>query len=190
LCVTLELKKKVLINGLYTIVAAINMKILLISTFLILSWTVHGQTSNLTFDWNNPKYFIAKAYLYGLGEDMAGDIIENGHLNLTVTDTIGVSLTNEQVDKVISVATEKNSGEIEEPRECFIPHHGIVFYDIGNKPLASVTICFYCGRMKFIPKTITQEKGLGILKEVILELKFPVFNHPMDYLDYGKKLKK
>lgn len=170
--------------------AAKNMKILLTSTFLIFFATVHGQTNNLTFDWNNPKYFIAKAYLYGLSEEPAGDIIKNGLLNTTVTDTIGVTLTNEQVRKVISVATGKNSGVFGELAECFIPHHGIVFYDKDKKPLASVTICFYCGRMKFIPKTVTPEKGLGILKEVILELKFPVFNDPMDYIEYGKKLKK
>jgi hypothetical protein len=170
--------------------AAINMKILLTSTFLIFSWTVRGQTSNLNFDWYNPKYFISKAYLYGLGEEPAGDIIEYGRLNTTVIDTIGVVLTNEHVRKVISVATGNNSGKIEELAECFIPHHGIVFYDKDKRPLASVTICFYCRRMKFIPETVTPEKGLGILKKVILELKFPIFHEQMDYIDYGIKLKK
>ena len=34
---------------------------------------------------------------------------------------------------------------------CFIPRHGVIFYDLKNKPIAHITICMACNRMKSSP---------------------------------------
>ncbi|MFM8743817.1 MAG: hypothetical protein ACKODM_10910 [Cytophagales bacterium] len=150
-----------------------------------------GQSNQSIFDLKEPKYSMEKAYLYGLSDvEGAGDILEKGHLNKTVVDTIGVTLTGAQVKKIVTVATGNNDAEVDEQAECFLPHHGVVFYDEKNRPLASVTICFDCRRMKFHPKIVDPEKGITILKEVILELGLPVFDNFEEYLELGKKIRK
>lgn len=165
------------------------LKPLLILFFISTFQVAIGQYDTIPFDWRKVEYKTVKAYLFGLRGDQS-DIIKNGQLNPTVVDTVGTTLTKSQIERVISVITGENDGEMDEIAECFIPHHGIVFYNTRNIAIGYVSICFFCSRKKIEPKINSPGKGIEILRTVIVELGHPVFDHPVRYIEYGEKLKK
>lgn len=112
---------------------------------LLISIKVYPQSNSSVFDWSNPKFKVVKAYLYGLQEDEPGLIVRDGRLNSSVVDTVGVVLNLLQIEKVIDVVTGRTNDELDKQAFCFMPHHGIVFYDDYLNPVASLSICFFCG---------------------------------------------
>ncbi len=166
------------------------MKNLLIVIPFCLSISCVAQQDTEQFDWNNPRFEKVKAYLYGLSRNPEMDIIVNGVLNKTAVDTTGVELNPSQIDRVVSVVTGMNSAGEDPEFFCFIPHHGIVFYDAYNRPLAHISICLSCHQKRVYPETTYHSRGMGILKEVILELGLPVFKRTEEYMEYGESLEK
>ena len=80
---------------------------------------------------------------------------------------------------------------------CYIPHHAIVYYDDKDKPVASLSICFMCEAIRFYyparkDKPVkyskkTEEMALVQLekiKKIFLELGYPVFKNPEEYIKY------
>lgn len=157
--------------------------------FLICNIGLSQSNDNL-IDWNNPDYSYAKVYLYGL-ETLDGRlIVENDSLNETVYDSEGVELSQAQAKKVIGVITGENTGTFDEQAMCFLPHHGIVFYDSKDRPIGHVSICISCGNKIVHPETISNDKGMNILTEVIRELNQPVFRQTKEYQEYSRNKNK
>lgn len=141
------------------------------------------------FSWSKPKYAYAKAYLYNLAANSSDHIIQNGKLHASVADTNGIRLDSAQCAKAINVM-QGRSKEQDDVASCFIPHHSIVFYNEKNIPVAWISICFSCGQKRAVPEMKKNaDKGLADLKKIIEETKLPVFNHPDEYIKYGKELK-
>lgn len=64
--------------------------------------------------------------------------------------------------------------------ECYNPHHAIVFYSRGGKPICCIEICFTCNQVKISPEFRTSTAGsfersdLIGLAGVFSELKLPL----------------
>jgi hypothetical protein len=77
----------------------------------------------------------------------------------------GVVLNAAQQKRLLALlGTRKTFGDGE--TKCFIPHHGFVFYDKEDKPVAQVSICFLCAGLRASPRLPAQPKnprysGLG-----------------------------
>jgi hypothetical protein len=146
--------------------------------------------------WPYRNFAYAKAYLYNLENKLYGNhaIIKNGQLDSTVTGA-GILLTPPQVGKVLEVTNKNIGGLIVGLSKSYIPHHGIVFYDNTNQPVAYITLCFDCETLRVFPeipfKPIARELSekkikklldiLAIYKKIILETGLPVFDSPFDY---------
>lgn len=80
-------------------------------------------------------------------------------------------------------------------RECYDPHHAIIFYSNGGKPLCCIEICFSCNRVKIAPefRVLTpsdhsfERTDLVALAHVFSELKLPL--SPFASFDALKKEK-
>ncbi|MEO1054205.1 MAG: hypothetical protein AAFX87_26435, partial [Bacteroidota bacterium] len=91
--------------------------------------------------------------------------------------------------------------------KCYSPHHALVFYDKENRPVASLSFCFYCSGIRIYPSipalaklkidygsrtdeewqkfNAHAEAELNKLKKVMEALDLPVYDDMADY----KKLK-
>ncbi len=84
--------------------------------------------------------------------------------------------------------------------KCYMPRHGIIYYDRLGNPVASFTICFECDKIVFwssneIPHLDyddehddwqAAEKLAANLKTIFVKAKYPVFNNDAEYLAYLK----
>jgi hypothetical protein len=79
--------------------------------------------------------------------------------------------------------------------DCYDPHHAIVFYSHGGKPICCIEICFSCNRVKAAPefRVLTpadhssERTDLIALARVFSELKLPL--SPFDSFEALKKEK-
>jgi hypothetical protein len=170
------------------------MRTLLFILFVLVTSTCRGQlTDTAVVDWRKIKFTHAKAYLYGIEEQTTEYIITNGKLHASVVNPSGTPLSKEQVEKVIKVAM-REIGKESDIAFCFVPHHGIVFYN-GEKPVSHISICFDCGRRVEVPSArsikdeLSSERGLDVLKEIIVELGLPVLKGEEEYYKYSQSLK-
>jgi hypothetical protein len=163
-------------------------KVLSLLAVSISFFTFSQKEVDSVFDFSTLKYSYAKAFLYGL-EKESGLIIKNGELNATTLDTSGIRLDSIQSIQVIQVVSGNSTGTQDEPNMCFIPHHGIVFYNENNEPIAHISICFYCETKYTYPKTLRTTSGMNILLDIIKQLGLPVFDSPEEYEQYGAKVR-
>jgi hypothetical protein len=69
-----------------------------------------------------------------------------------VIDTNGVKLDKSQIAFANDILTGKFSNkEAREISLCFIPHHGLVFYN-DSKPVAYASVCLICKAIDAHPK--------------------------------------
>ena len=64
--------------------------------------------------------------------------------------------------------------------KCFLPRHGIIFFDDAHRPVASISICFECQKIDLYPKrSVTSEtkfdskkamKQLKALEKLVAEM--------------------
>ncbi|MCP5047927.1 MAG: hypothetical protein GY940_12195 [bacterium] len=162
----------------------------------------HNGDSKKKDPWPHREFAYVKAYLYNLENTLYGKhaIIKENKLDPTVVGD-GVLLEPKQVETVVTVTNKDIAGLIQGLSKSYIPHHGFVFYDKNYRPVASITLCFDCEAIRVYPepavklpaKELTEKdikKLLGFLeqyKQVINELKLPVFDSPFGYTEYGKK---
>lgn len=146
------------------------------------------STAAQDFSWKKPRYSYAKAYLYNLAANSSDHVIKSGKLHPSVVDTSGIILDSLQCGRVISVMQGKSDSQ-DDQGSCFIPHHGIVFYNEKHVPVAWVSLCFSCGQKRAVPEMKKPDKGLADIEKVINETKLPVFRHPDEYIKYGMELK-
>lgn len=136
-----------------------------------------------TFSWKKPEYAVVKAYLYDCDSINYDSllIINNGRLTAEIMPDSGKVLNATQINQVIVFINSEP--EVSNPKEtfCFIPHHGIVFFNADGKPIAALSICFNCDKMHIYPEANLKGKSLDILKSIILETGLPVYDNITDY---------
>lgn len=75
--------------------------------------------------------------------------------------------------------------------KCFIPRHGIIFYDAKRNPIGAISVCFECEGIRIwpvkeveMPKKMKEKKALkqlDIIKSVIMVAGWPVYDSPREY---------
>lgn len=132
-----------------------------------------------------PSYSYAKAYLYGIDSSTMDDIIVDGKLHPSVSDTLGVKLSESAAKKIEMILSGKSGQDEDMVAECFVPHHGIVFFNRQHKAVAWVSICFMCNTMRVEPSNGLPDRGMRELRNVIEESGLPIFKKQEQYLEYG-----
>lgn len=173
-----------------------------VSTVLLMAWSCLALTASgagggaSAGNWPYRPYARARAYLYNLDNSLLGRhaIVKDGRLDATVVGN-GVSLTPEQAAKAVELTGRGIGGLLEGLSKSHIPHHGIVFFDTSDRPVASLTFCFDCESMRAEPAIpcppIRSELSpaeikrlqeiLGEFKSIIRGCGLPVLNSPFDY---------
>lgn len=161
-----------------------------ITSYLVLffcaSSNLFAQNDTL-FDFQKLNYTYAKAYLYNPEDLSRIPILKEGALNKTVQDTNGVLLDSSQANNVIQIISGQGNYTPDVPSFCFIPHHGIVFYNDMNEAIAHISICFSCHTKVVVPKTTLTKAGLTELEEIIRALGLPITYNPLGYTVYFQK---
>ena len=124
--------------------------------------------------WIQFKYDEARAYYYSYyqqGTHGRSEVLVNGKLNPTILNPEGAELDSEQI-RLLGHALNGNKNEGPAmPAECYIPHHGIVFYN-KSEIVAHISICFMCDRIESVPANhLNQTK---ILEPIFEELGIPI----------------
>jgi hypothetical protein len=84
---------------------------------------------------------------------------------------------------------------------CYIPRHGIIYFDHVGKPVASLSICFECQRIQFwstqkLPEFSTKyseknipkiEKQFADLEGVLVKNGVPVYKNAIEYKMHAEK---
>ena len=124
------------------------MKILFVSLFLFMSASSFAGG----FRWPNVEYDHAKLYLFNIpfnappGLDY--DIYANGgYAKSKLGD--GYDLSPEWLDEFHGIMARGVDALVAGLSECYIPRHGIIYFDKLGKPVASFSACFACERIKF-----------------------------------------
>jgi hypothetical protein len=151
--------------------------------------------------WPYTEFAYVKAYLYNLDNQLHGNhaIIKDNQLDKTVVGD-GVLLDKNQAENLLQVINSDIAGLIQGLSKSYIPHHGIVFYDNNHQPVSYITLCFDCEALRVYPAIDFPEKNeelseqeikrllklLDRCKQIIREIRLPIFDSPFDYQEYGK----
>lgn len=122
-----------------------------------------------TFNWQ-PDYEYVRAYQYNLDSERSDYIVVDGRLHPTVVDTVGVELSDHQVTQVLGIVNGTLGADEDMVAECFIPRHGLVFYNAQGKPSAHISICFDCNQLRVEPDNDLPNRGMPLFKRLFGEL--------------------
>jgi hypothetical protein len=142
-------------------------------TILLLTISCSGTKTTKKNNWVNFKYDHATAYFSNkpLAEE---EFIKGGKLNKALTDTIGVILSSRKIQELNQILITPDPEKLYPIMDCFIPRHGVVFWDKDQKPVAWISVCFECRQIIAQPE-ITKYDLTG-LKLFFEECGFPVAN--------------
>ena len=112
--------------------------------------SAHLYTFNSNFDTPNSGRPDSKIVLYG---QINGNAADKGELNTTDLQSVcsTISQTNIYVQEGLS--------------SCFIPRHGIVFFDEKGAIVANLNICFECEAIKAEPTVHYSKRNAQIRAE-------------------------
>lgn len=154
------------------------------------------------FRFPNVNYAYAKLYLMNVNIDGGAfyadyDVFRDGlYANTKVGD--GIDLPSEMLDKIHNVMKTGVDELIYGLGKCYIPRHGIIYFDKLGTPVASLSICFECDRISLwsvheYPEFKDPEKAnnwkkaenqMADLKSIMKEYEMPVFNVELEYANY------
>ncbi len=168
------------------------MKFILTLSFLISLQFLFAKKS---FHFPDVSYAYAKVYYFNLGktktrpddyiyskeDGYAASIIPNGKIS-------SKALTS-NIEKLFLY--HKN-GLLNGLSKCFIPRHGIIYFDKNDQPVASLSICFECeairmwtiekGKIKSTdPNASEGASQLKTLKQFLLKENILISDDPNDY---------
>ncbi|OWY20336.1 hypothetical protein C7N43_10140 [Sphingobacteriales bacterium UPWRP_1] len=76
-------------------------------------------------------------------------IVVNGAINAKATDTGAVSESDAMsIGKIMSQSSDLVALGLS---KCFIPRHGLVWYNQQGEPIAHLSVCFECDRIDAVP---------------------------------------
>ena len=103
---------------------------------------------------------------------------QDGSLNVTRMPDTGMSLTDEQVEKLEAAVTGTHP---EHPvADCLYPHHAFVFYDGSGKIVGHINLCFLCSNYSGEPSGFSINWNLDELAEIFTEIGMPLHNPNWD----------
>ena len=129
----------------------------------------------------NVKYSYAKLYFYNIYWDEVErpdqDIYANGTYASSKIGN-GIDLSDETLDQIKGVFARGANELVMGLSKCFIPRHGIIYYNSDNQPVASLSICFECEKIDFwsaqpvhMPKIDPSKFDIDYAEKQIAQLK-------------------
>lgn len=168
---------------------------------LSLSILIGSTSFSGGFRWPNVEYKSAKVFLYNidLEKESLFDwfIYENGvYANSKLGE--GFDASEKFLDELhASLARGVNELRMGLSK-CYMPRHGIIYYDENYKPVASFSLCFECDKISFwstneLPHADWEnphndwdraEKQIEKIESIFKKYKFPVFDRPEGYKSF------
>ena len=105
----------------------------------------------------------------------------------------GKKLEKNQLSLLQGVMKQDLSSLIFGLSKCFIPRHGLIYFNDKDEPIASISICFECEKMSLYPNPyakikfdstfseLTALKQLESIRELILLSNLPVYKDVNSY---------
>lgn len=172
----------------------------IISILIFVAFSVQLYAGGFRFP--NVNYKYAKVYLYNIAlqdESFRPDFDiynENGYALSKLGD--GYEVNNQLVADMNVVFSLGVGIMVDGLSKCYIPRHGIIFFDEHYEPVASLSICFECMKMDFwsttemiIPAEKYSEKNakkaegqFESLMELFKKNNIPVLNSDQAYVDF------
>jgi hypothetical protein len=170
------------------------MKNLLLSMSLIATINLHAGG----FPWPLVQYDHAKIFLFNLGlekeSEFSWQVYEKG-VYAESKKGEGVLIPQDKLDNMHSAMARGVNELLLGLSKCYLPRHGIIYYDKEGKPVASFSICFECDKIAFWdnengsikPKESQKfdidkaDKQLSSWKKIIKSLDVPVYDKRDEY---------
>lgn len=173
------------------------MKITLISfCFFMSSLSFAGG-----FRWPNVEYEYARLFLMNIPfnspENMDNDVYANGiYAKTKIGD--GIDLSTDFLNVMHGALAGGADELVNGLSGCYIPRHGIIYFDRLGKPVASFTLCLECEKISFwsdnaLPEFHTDYDQYDIKKaeaqaksiiDLFIAQKVPYFESPLAYEAY------
>jgi len=103
---------------------------------------------------------------------------------------------DEKHENILTSITDQNMSSLNLGlSKCFIPRHGIIYFDQNHAPVASISICFECEKISLFPnpypdvdysESFSEKKALKQLesfKQLVMDCGMPVYD-PEDKIRY------
>jgi hypothetical protein len=155
------------------------------------------------FRWPLVEYDHAKIFLFNVDLESEADfdwhIYQDGvYASSKIGD--GISLKEDDLGKIHGALARGVDELLLGLSKCYLPRHGIIYYDKVGKPVASFSICLECEKISFWdnvngavpindPKKFNIKKAeaqISELTDLISSTGLPVFNKGDLYKDYMK----
>lgn len=155
------------------------------------------------FRWPNVQYDYAKLYLINIELEQPNyfdwHVYED---SVYATSKIGSGY--EVTEGFLNKLHSSFSRGVNELRmglgKCYMPRHGIIYYDKNGIPVAAFTACFECDKISFWSKEelpridyegtnndwLRAEKQIEKIKKLFVDEGYPVFNGEKEYQDFIK----
>ena len=174
-----------------------QMKFILFITFSVLFFSLSLASDYFPIS----KYSYAKVYLFNINLENSvekpNNHIYNGEYAISKLGN-GYKLSNENLTQILRTINHFYQEMHNGLSKCFIPRHGIIFYNDKHIPVASLSICFECEQIStwdidtlyhpnikdihFTSKTITAtERGFSLLKRIFIKSGVPVYENSKQY---------
>lgn len=148
-----------------------------------------NSSQSETCNWPGVEYATAKAFMIEYSSTYLDAIKHGKRVDSLIVGAETWVIGKEAAEKLSTVFCKPiDDEEVRRASDCFIPRHGVIFYDTGDNYVAHVTICFECNQYKVYPAP--KNIDIEALKNWCKELGMPVFEHEDKYYEYFKQLKK
>jgi len=124
--------------------------------------------------WIDNIIHSAKLYVYTPESKNSNgrNIIVNNSLNNTIIDSLTISLTRSEINRLQKLLKRKTTYS-EIGADCFKPHHGIVLKDNNEVVIGHFSICFECDNYRSTPSGIYHIPTDEFMK-IIVNHKLPI----------------
>jgi hypothetical protein len=154
-------------------------RLFLVMACLVASFASCSRTSKSVSSWPPVGYASVKAYIYNLDGDDSAPLLSRDRLSESVLDAAGSVLSQNDAKRFIAAVSGSHP---EHPvAGCYIPRHGLVFYEQSGEPVGWVEICFECLNYRASSEAAPKYFDIESLRQLFLELKIPVLKSDGEY---------
>ncbi|MDL5044992.1 hypothetical protein QQ054_02910 [Oscillatoria amoena NRMC-F 0135] len=172
-------------NKIITLLGCAVSVFMLLSSCKDLTKPIHTETCN----WPGVEYATAKAFMIADSERYLEAIEQGKRVDSLIAGAEVWEVTKEVAEKLSDVFCKPiDKNKVRRVADCFVPRHGVIFYDASGNYTAHVTICFECNHYKVYPAP--KNIDIEALKSWCKELGMPVFDRDDKYHEYFKQRKK
>jgi hypothetical protein len=122
-----------------------------------------------------------RAYVYDWTQEEKNlTLLKDGKLHKGIINIEGAKLNDEQVKRLLKALDSKAEEEVS--ADCYMPHHGFVFYDKEGKAIGHIELCFQCGNADSSHEELKEKPwDWGVLRKLLLELEVPILKEDSEY---------